>query len=346
MRIASTAWTTACSPDPQTRLTVSPGILAGRPALIPACRATFIPAPACRTQPITASPTSSGFTPVRSIASRITIAPRSTAPRSLNTPPNAPIGVRHAPATTTSKSLSMWQLYVLRSIDSGGVHVASRADVLVDGGGGDVAGRCPVETDWGAATDRLPRAGPLRQSHSHRHAAQWSEVFRASERPTGQARFAAARREGGIAQRSRRSARARAPDRAHGVQRQRAFQAGRAREVLRDGGRAPRTARQRVHELRRDGLHVRRAERSTRNRRKSADRAVRLRRRIVADAAGSRQGTRRRDRGVARRARCRLAHPRQAVSDSVLSLAVRGSAADWQAGHHPQRAGRAAAGVL
>jgi zinc protease len=44
--------------------------------------------------------------------------------------------------------------------------------------------------------------------------------------------------------------------------------------------------------------------------------------------------------------RCRIAHPRQAISDSVLSLAVRGSAADWQAGRHPQRPGGAAAGVL
>src|SRR5436190_5588299 len=272
--MASTACTTAWSPDPQTRLTVSPGTLTGRPAFSPACRATFIPAPACRTHPITASPTSSGFTPVRAIASRITIAPRSTAPRSLNAPPNAPIGVRHAPATTTSKSLSMWQLYVLRSIDSGGVHVASRADVLTDGGGGNIAGRCPVETDRGAAADRLPRAGALRQSHSYGHAAQRSEVFRASERPAGQACFAAARREGRIAQRSRRSPRARAPDRAHGLQRQRAFQAGRAGEVLRNGGRAPRTARQCVYELRRDGLHVRRAERSAGNRRKGADRAV------------------------------------------------------------------------
>ena len=111
-------------------------------------------------------------------------------------------------------------------------------------------------------------------------------------------------------------------------------------------GRAPRPARQRLHELRRDGLHVRRAERQAGNRRKGADRARRLRRRPVAVAAGSRQGTRRRGRGVARRARRRFADPRQAVSDSLLSLAVRGSAADWQAGHHPQRAGGAAARVL
>ena len=188
--------------------------------------------------------------------------------------------------------------------------------------------------------------GPVRHGRSHRHAAQRSEVFRAPERPAGQARVAAARRQGRIAQRSRRSARARAPDRAHGVQRQRAFQAGRAGVVLRDGRRAPRAARQRVYELRRNGVHVRRAERQAGNRRKGADRAGRFRRRPDAVAAGSRQGTRRRDRGVARRPRRRIAHPRQAVSDSVLQVALRRAAADRQAGHHPQRAGRAAARVL
>src|SRR6187455_1164256 len=42
------------------------------------------------------SPTSAGDTPARRTASRIAIAPRSTAVRSLNTPPKLPMGVRQA----------------------------------------------------------------------------------------------------------------------------------------------------------------------------------------------------------------------------------------------------------
>src|SRR5581483_3680127 len=41
----------------------------------------------------------------------MTTVPRSTAVTSLNAPPNAPIGVRHALRITTSKSLSMFELY-------------------------------------------------------------------------------------------------------------------------------------------------------------------------------------------------------------------------------------------
>ena len=63
-------------------------------------------------------------------------------------------------------------------------------------------------------------------------------------------------------------------------------------------------------------------------------------------AGRGRQGTRRRDRGMARRPGRRIAHPRQAVPDAVPRLALRRTAADRQAGHHPQRAGRAAARVL
>src|SRR5947209_19316593 len=65
-----------------------------------------MPLPACSTQPSTTSPTSAGETRARQIASRTTMAPRSAAEMSFNAPPNAPIGVRQAPRTTTSKSLS------------------------------------------------------------------------------------------------------------------------------------------------------------------------------------------------------------------------------------------------
>ena len=45
---------------------------------------------------MTTSPTSFASTPARATASRIAIAPRSLAERSLNWPPNDPIGVRQA----------------------------------------------------------------------------------------------------------------------------------------------------------------------------------------------------------------------------------------------------------
>ena len=64
---------------------------------------------------------------------------------------------------------------------------------------------------------------------------------------------------------------------------------------------------------------------------KGLHRVLRLRRRAVARSEGDRQGARRRDRGVARRARRRIAHPRQADSRALLSLALRRAAADRQA---------------
>src|SRR5262245_64949661 len=63
-----------------------------------------MPAPACRTQPITTSPTSGGATRARDSDSRITTVARSTDDRSLRAPPNAPIGVRQALSITVSKS--------------------------------------------------------------------------------------------------------------------------------------------------------------------------------------------------------------------------------------------------
>ena len=177
---------------------------------------------------------------------------------------------------------------------------------------------------------------PLDPDHQDRDAAERPQVLHPPERAAGEARVAAAGGEGRIARGSRRPAGARAPHRAHGVQRQRPFQAGRARQLLRVGRRAARPARQRLHELRRDGLHARPADRPGRRRRARADGARRFRRRPDARSGRSRQGTRRRHRGVARRPRRRLAHPRQADPDPLLQLALRRAAADRQAGDHPR----------
>ena len=108
----------------------------------------------------------------------------------------------------------------------------------------------------------------VRRGRSNGDAAERPEVLHPPERAAGQARVAAAGGEGGLARRGRRSAGARAPHRAHGVQRQRALQAGRAGLVLRVDRRAARPARQRVHELRRDGLHARPADRQAGDRRR------------------------------------------------------------------------------
>ncbi len=71
--MASAACITAASPEPHTRFTVSAGTVAGSPAPSAACRATFMPAPACSTHPMTTSSMRSTPTCARAIASRITI---------------------------------------------------------------------------------------------------------------------------------------------------------------------------------------------------------------------------------------------------------------------------------
>ena len=100
--IAWPAMATARSPEPQTWLTVSAVLSCGMPAAIAAWRAGFIPASAVSTWPITASSTSAPSTPARSIAAAIATLPSSAAGSVASAPPNAPIGVRAAPAITMS----------------------------------------------------------------------------------------------------------------------------------------------------------------------------------------------------------------------------------------------------
>ena len=178
-------------------------------------------------------------------------------------------------------------------------------------------------------------------------AAEWPEVLRPAERPAREARLAAAGGQGRLDGRGRRPAGARALHRAHGVQRQRAFQARRAGLDVRIDRRAARTARQRLHELRRDGVHARPAERPGGHRREWTDGARGFCRRPHARSRRGREGTRRRHRGrVARRPRRRIADPRQADSDPLLPVALRRPAADRQTGDHPHGAGGAAARLL
>ena len=139
-------------------------------------------------------------------------------------------------------------------------------------------------------------------------------------------------------------ARACALPRAHGVQRHRELQAGRARRVPRVDWRPVRSARQRVDELRRDDLHAGRAHRSRRVRGQGPARTPRFRRRHGAAASRNREGTGRGSRGVARSPRRRRSHHRSAAPRPAAGLALRRALAD----RHPRgdQGGSARAGSL
>jgi hypothetical protein len=101
-RISRRANITLCKPEPHTLLMVMAPAETGRPALITHWRAGAWPMPAESTLPRITRSTSSGFAPARTMASLTAIAPRSEAENDENAPWNIPIGVRAAPAMTTS----------------------------------------------------------------------------------------------------------------------------------------------------------------------------------------------------------------------------------------------------
>ena len=76
--MAWAAETIACSPLPQSRLTVNAGVVTGSPPLTAATRLRYMSLVSVWiTLPKTAWPTSSGSTPARRTASRTTVAARS-----------------------------------------------------------------------------------------------------------------------------------------------------------------------------------------------------------------------------------------------------------------------------
>src|SRR5712691_1686793 len=83
--------------------TVKAGTSRGMPARKATWRATLGPPPACRAQPMTASSTWAGATPLRRRASTDAAEPSWAAVNDASAPPNLPIGVRTAPATSTSR---------------------------------------------------------------------------------------------------------------------------------------------------------------------------------------------------------------------------------------------------
>ncbi len=109
-----------------------------------------------------------------------------------------------------------------------------------------------------------------RSGGAHRPTAERAPLFPAPEQPARKARVDAAggerRRDPG----GSRPARPGALPRAHGVQRHRALQAGRAGVVPRIDRRAVWPARQRVDLVRRNHLHARHADRQARLRREGA----------------------------------------------------------------------------
>src|ERR1700754_4813374 len=104
-QISCAADTTACAPEPHTRLTVCDGTDTGTPPAIAAWRAGFILLPACTTLPITTEPSLFASTPLRRTASRTTSAPRSVAGTSLSAPPNAPMAVLTGLLITISREV-------------------------------------------------------------------------------------------------------------------------------------------------------------------------------------------------------------------------------------------------
>src|SRR5438477_2645625 len=99
-RIIWSAISTARIDDAQTLLIVSEPTSIGSPAPIDACRAGAWPAPPCSTCPMITYSTSSFWTPARSSAARITIAPSSVACLSASEPPSFANGVRTAETIT------------------------------------------------------------------------------------------------------------------------------------------------------------------------------------------------------------------------------------------------------
>ena len=98
---ACAASATAFKPDPHTLLTVNEGTASGIPAAMAACRAGFMPPPACSTLPIMTSSMSALSMPLRWIAPSMTTRPSSLAGTSLSAPPKAPMAVR-TPLTITA----------------------------------------------------------------------------------------------------------------------------------------------------------------------------------------------------------------------------------------------------
>ena len=187
---------------------------------------------------------------------------------------------------------------------------------------------------------------PVRSGGQHRDAAKRAHLLHPPQHPTGEARQPPTRGQGRLRGRGGRSAGARALRRAHGVQWQPSFQAGRTDLHVRIDRREARPARQCLHRVRRDGVHVHAADRPRRHRPQGHPGAVGLCRRPVTRPGRDRQGARGRNRGVARRVGRLVAAARSADPGALLQVEVRRAAADRKTGRAPELHARSAPCLL
>ena len=113
---ACAAETTACAPDPHSRLTFIAGTVSGMPASIAATRARYMSRGSVLiTCPKTTCPTCSGAsTPARSSAALVTCVASAVGGRPARLPPNVPIAVRAPPRMTMSVSMAIFSPLALR----------------------------------------------------------------------------------------------------------------------------------------------------------------------------------------------------------------------------------------
>ncbi len=193
-------------------------------------------------------------------------------------------------------------------------------------------------------------AGPAHPDHRRRSpgpgrpAAQRPAVLRARQRGAARPCRTAAGGQRRLGARGRRPARAGAFRRAHGVQRHRALSRTghrRLHPVARD---AVRRARQRPHQLRRDGLSAPDSDRQPRRRRSIAADHGGLGAQRLVRARGDRERARRRPRRVAARPRRRVAPARCADADPAEGRAVCRPLADRPARRSSRTSARPACG--
>src|SRR5215472_726028 len=124
--------TTACSPDPHNRFSVSTGASLATPAFIAATRARYMSfGSVWITLPNTTCPTSAPSMLARHIASRTTCAPRSVGATSFSPPPKSPMAVRTPETTTTSRCMSISALPHHRIAQCANTADLNLADVAV-----------------------------------------------------------------------------------------------------------------------------------------------------------------------------------------------------------------------
>ena len=194
--------------------------------------------------------------------------------------------------------------------------------------------------------DRTEPDDPRRPADHRRHAAQRDALLRAPQPAAARPRRTAAGGQGRLGAGRRRPARAGALRRAHGVQRDAELPPAGDRHLHAGDRDALRRARQRPHQLRRDGLRAADSDhRCPRHRPGAADHGGLGQRRDVRSRR-SRQGTRRHPRGMAAGPWRRRAHAEHHHADPAEGIALRGAVADRHARQHPQRALRAAEAVL